>query len=243
MTTTTTKKTGKWRRRALIGAGVVAVGVPGLWVAIHEVPGVGPALADGARWAFGPKAVAWAEDVSYDIQDRFDRWRYKDAKPKTFWDAPVAYRPRQPGRPRRPQLPVAGGRRARLGLPPRPGLRALRRPSRMPSLPPPSLPPSRPSPARATGPGSASRTTPRRVRPRRWSRPSSTPTPSATSPPSPSSPSTSSASTCTWSPGRRSPPATRSRPSTGPASSPRTPSPTWSPPSTAASRRPTGTTG
>src|SRR5580693_8191974 len=88
---TTTKKTrGKWRRRALISVGVVAVGVPGLWVAIHEVPGLGPALADGTRAVLGTKAVAWAEDVSYDLQDRFDRWRYKDAKPKTFWDAPPA---------------------------------------------------------------------------------------------------------------------------------------------------------
>ncbi len=93
---TTTAKTpkapktkGKWRRRALIGAGVMALGVPGLWLAIHEVPGVGPALADGARAIAGPRAVAWAEDVAYDVQDRFDRWRYKDAKPKTFWDAPT----------------------------------------------------------------------------------------------------------------------------------------------------------
>jgi hypothetical protein len=87
---TTNQKNPKRRRRALIGAGVVVLSVPALWVAIHEVPGLGPALADGARALLGPKAVAWAEDVAYDVQDRFDRWRYKDAKPKTFWEAPAA---------------------------------------------------------------------------------------------------------------------------------------------------------
>jgi hypothetical protein len=83
----------RWRRRALIGAGVMVVGVPALWIAIHEVPGVGPALADGARALLGPKAVAWMEDVAYDIQDRIDSWRYKDAKPKTFWDAQAPAKP------------------------------------------------------------------------------------------------------------------------------------------------------
>jgi hypothetical protein len=82
------QKKGRWRRRALIGLGVMAVGVPGLWYAIHEVPGVGPAVADGVRAVLGPGVVAWAEDVAYDIQDRVDRWRYKDTKPKTFWEAP-----------------------------------------------------------------------------------------------------------------------------------------------------------
>jgi hypothetical protein len=85
---TTEKKKSKWRRRALIGAGVVVVSVPAMWIAIHEIPGFGPAVADGVRAVLGPKAVAWAEDFTYDLQDRYDRWRYKDAKPKTFWDAP-----------------------------------------------------------------------------------------------------------------------------------------------------------
>jgi Phosphodiester glycosidase len=89
----TKKKAGRLRR-AVVGLGVAAaVGVPGLWIAIHEVPGLGPALADGARSLLGPRAVAWAEDVAYDVQDRIDRWRYKDAKPKTFWDAPPATAP------------------------------------------------------------------------------------------------------------------------------------------------------
>ncbi|APR78030.1 Cobalt-zinc-cadmium resistance protein [Minicystis rosea] len=82
------QKKSRWRRRALIGLGVVGVGVPALWYAIHEVPGVGPAVADGVRAVLGPGVVAWAEDTAYDLQDRYDRWRYQDAKPKTFWEAP-----------------------------------------------------------------------------------------------------------------------------------------------------------
>ena len=83
-----TKKGRSWRRRALVGAAVVGLGVPGLWYAIHQVPGVGPALADAGRAALGPGAIAWAEDVAYGVQDRIDRWRYKGAPPKTFWAAP-----------------------------------------------------------------------------------------------------------------------------------------------------------
>jgi hypothetical protein len=46
-------------------------------------------MADGARALFGPRVVAWAEDTSYGIQDRINRWRYKDTKPTTFWTAPT----------------------------------------------------------------------------------------------------------------------------------------------------------
>ena len=35
--------------------------------------------------ADGPAPVAWAEDVAYGVQDRYNRWRYKDAAPKRFW--------------------------------------------------------------------------------------------------------------------------------------------------------------
>jgi hypothetical protein len=97
------KKTKKWRRRAFIGLGFMAVGVPGLWVAIHEIPGFGPAVADGVRAVLGPGVVAWAEDTAYSIQDRIDRWRYQGAKPKTFWEAP----PAAPPAPAPSSVPVA----------------------------------------------------------------------------------------------------------------------------------------
>ncbi len=72
----------------MIGLAATAVAVPGLWLAIHHVPGFGPALADGARAVFGPGAVAWAEDTAYGVADGLNRWRYKDAAPKTFWEPP-----------------------------------------------------------------------------------------------------------------------------------------------------------
>ncbi len=64
------------------------VAIIGLWIAIHRVSWLGPALADGVRAVVGPGPVAWAEDVAYGIQDRVNLWRYKDAKPKAFWDVP-----------------------------------------------------------------------------------------------------------------------------------------------------------
>jgi hypothetical protein len=66
----------------------MVVGVGGLWTAIHQVPGFGPALADGVRAVVGPGLVAWAEDVAYGVADRVNRLRYRHAKPTTFWDAP-----------------------------------------------------------------------------------------------------------------------------------------------------------
>ena len=56
------------RRRALIAAAAVAVAVPAMWIAIHEVPGFGTLVADGARAVLGQGVVAWAEDVSYDLR-------------------------------------------------------------------------------------------------------------------------------------------------------------------------------
>ncbi|MFO0758376.1 MAG: phosphodiester glycosidase family protein [Byssovorax sp.] len=78
------------RRRALIALGVAGAGVPALWFAINHVPWLGPVLADGARAVLGPGPVAWLEDTAYALQDRIDRIRYKDAPPKTFWEAPEA---------------------------------------------------------------------------------------------------------------------------------------------------------
>jgi hypothetical protein len=78
------------RRRALIGLAMTAIAVEGTWYAIHNVPGFGPAVADGVRAVLGPAAVAWAEDTAYGIADRVNQWRYKDAAPTTFWETPAA---------------------------------------------------------------------------------------------------------------------------------------------------------
>ncbi len=74
--------------RSAIVLGPVVAGLLGLWYGIHHVPWLGPALADGARSVVGPKPVAWAEDVVYSAQDGYNRWRYGDAQPTTYWAVP-----------------------------------------------------------------------------------------------------------------------------------------------------------
>lgn len=86
--TETLKKPRRWRRRLAITAGVMAVGTGATWYAIHNVPGFGPALADGVRAVLGPSVVAWIEDTAYGIADRINVWRHGDEAPTTFWEAP-----------------------------------------------------------------------------------------------------------------------------------------------------------
>ena len=83
------KKKGRWRRRLLVATGVTAVLAGGVWYGIHNIPGFGPALADGARAVFGSGFVAWLEDTAYGIQDRVNLWRHGDEAPTTFWEPPA----------------------------------------------------------------------------------------------------------------------------------------------------------
>lgn len=86
-----TRKPSRLRRffRRLGEASLIAFVALGLlWIAIHRIPGVGPALADGLRALVGPAPVAWLEDVAYGVQDRINRWRYADEEPTKFWEAP-----------------------------------------------------------------------------------------------------------------------------------------------------------
>jgi hypothetical protein len=79
------------RLRVLAACAVAGAGSIGLlWVGIHRDPTLGPALADAARAVVGPRAVAVAEDVAYGLQDRFDRWRYRNAAPKAYWSGAPA---------------------------------------------------------------------------------------------------------------------------------------------------------
>jgi hypothetical protein len=66
----------------------------GLGAASHLFPSFGAALADHVRAVVGPGPVAWAEDVTYGIEDRIKRVIYRDAPPKQFWDEPPAAPPR-----------------------------------------------------------------------------------------------------------------------------------------------------
>ncbi|HEY0193649.1 MAG TPA: hypothetical protein VGC42_21175, partial [Kofleriaceae bacterium] len=85
-----------------------------LGVASHVFPRFGAALADTVRAVVGPGAVAWAEDVTYGIEDRIKRVVYKDAPPRQFWDEPPA--PPSPSLP--PAPPPAAGRAAPIAPPP-----------------------------------------------------------------------------------------------------------------------------
>lgn len=87
------KRAGRWRRRLLWTLGFFAVAVPGLWIAIHRIPWLGPALADGARAVLGPGPVAWIEDVAYAVADRINLVRFRNDKPKTYWETPPAAAP------------------------------------------------------------------------------------------------------------------------------------------------------
>ena len=83
----------RWARRlglAVAGALVTAVL---LGVAAHASPTFGAALADAVREVAGPAVVAWAEDVTYDVEDRIKGLVYADAAPKQFWDQPDASAP------------------------------------------------------------------------------------------------------------------------------------------------------
>jgi len=77
-----------WLGRLGKAFAVFLVAVIGLWIAIHRVVWLGPWLAEAGRSVFGTRFVAWVEDVAYGVQDRVDRWRYKDRPPRTFWSVP-----------------------------------------------------------------------------------------------------------------------------------------------------------
>ena len=87
------KKKSRWGRRLLWGAGGSIVGLGALWVAIHEVPGFGPWIADTGRAVLGQAAVAWIEDTAYGIADDINQLRFKDEKPVTYWEQPATAAP------------------------------------------------------------------------------------------------------------------------------------------------------
>lgn len=98
--------TSKRRWKAvLLCVGVPPVLVIALWVAIHRVSWLGPALADGARAIVGPSAVATAQDVAYGIEDRWNRFWRSDQAPQPYWDVPPVVSLPAPPASSAPNLP------------------------------------------------------------------------------------------------------------------------------------------
>jgi len=62
--------------------------IVGLWVGIHRVSWLGPALADAARTVVGPSAVAKVEDVVFGIEDGWNRFWRSEQTPVVYWAAP-----------------------------------------------------------------------------------------------------------------------------------------------------------
>lgn len=82
------KRRSRWARRLLVVGALGVASTAGLWIAIHEVDGFGPALADGVRSVVGPGPVAWAEDTAYGIADWLNLHTRANEAPKTYWDPP-----------------------------------------------------------------------------------------------------------------------------------------------------------
>jgi hypothetical protein len=92
-------------KRGLIGAFAAApVLVLGLWLLVHKVEWMGPLLANSLRAVIGSDNVARLEDFVYAVEDRYNRWRRKDEKPKAYWEVPPAEPSAAP-----PKVASAGG--------------------------------------------------------------------------------------------------------------------------------------
>jgi len=78
----------KWRRRL----GIAALSIPVLllagWLAVHNIPGFGPLVADSLRAVFGKAFVAWLEDTAYGVEDWILRKTKGDAPPEPMWEVP-----------------------------------------------------------------------------------------------------------------------------------------------------------
>src|SRR5690606_32394118 len=66
----------RWRRIAAGLAIATPVAGAGLWIAVHRIPWMGPAVANGLRAVVGTDNVARLEDFVYAVEDRVNQlWR------------------------------------------------------------------------------------------------------------------------------------------------------------------------
>lgn len=81
---------GRFRRRLVAASIISALFVGASWIALHELPWLGPLVADGARAVVGPRPVAWIEDAVYGVEDAMNVVLRGGERPKTFWtDGPA----------------------------------------------------------------------------------------------------------------------------------------------------------
>jgi hypothetical protein len=103
----------RWRRIAASLAVATPLAGAGLWIAVHRIPWMGPAVANGLRAVVGTDNVAQLEDFVYAMEDRVNQLWRKDEAPKAYWEvptpAPAKPEPALPAEPaeatRSPQLP------------------------------------------------------------------------------------------------------------------------------------------
>ena len=96
----------RWSRRAALAALVPIAGL-GAWSAIHRVPGLGPALADGARAIVGPAVVARIEDAAYGVDDGYQRLAHGGDPPEAYWAVPAGPERERPAAERDREPPGA----------------------------------------------------------------------------------------------------------------------------------------
>jgi hypothetical protein len=80
------KPRGKWKRRALYAAVATPVLGIAMWLAVHNIPGFGPWVADTLRSVFGKEFVAWLEDTVYGAEDWVNLKTRADEAPTAMWD-------------------------------------------------------------------------------------------------------------------------------------------------------------
>lgn len=80
---------GKWRAGLAGLVLTVPVLTLGGWLAVHQIVGIGPWLADSLRSAVGTERVARLEDSLYSLEDQFNRvWHHGDT-PRAHWQVPA----------------------------------------------------------------------------------------------------------------------------------------------------------
>jgi hypothetical protein len=97
---------GKWKKRLLIAAASMPVLILAMWLAVHNIPGFGPLVADTLRAIFGKRFVAWLEDTAYGVQDWFNRKTRTNQAPEAAWEVPTSVEPKAGPAPSSSSAPV-----------------------------------------------------------------------------------------------------------------------------------------